>query len=219
LSLAGYSAWLIVDASIELAPNVHQCSPELVAVSSISRTQDTSLLWSLDFAATVPYASLESSTSKTLHLNTHGGFTLLVDVTYDSSVADQALFSVEDPATGFRFVASFDGSTSGYRFGFAKPYQSVTTISSAAVPAGRNVVAFRYQAYTEEMVVYSVAGNGSLARLAQVNSPLLSAKYCCVAYCLLLDWRVLVVHVVQPRTGSNWNRCTRNLNHQGWLIV
>jgi hypothetical protein len=174
---AGYSAWLIVDASIELSPNAHQCSPELLAAGNITRTQETPVLWSLAFASNKSSASLNASISRM-----HGGFTLLVDFTYDSSAADQTLFSVGNFTMGFHITAAIHGSTQGYKFDFARSQTTATVISSAAVPAGRNAVAFRYQAFTDDMVIYSVAGNGSLDILAKVNPPLLLA-ICCVVDC------------------------------------
>lgn len=171
---AGYSAWLVVDASIELTPDTHQCSPELAAAGgSISRTQDGAQLWSLDFSAP---ASLNSASTRKLHLNSHGGFSVLVDVTYDSLAADQTLFSAGHTTSGFSIVVAFDGSTKGYQFDLAKPYNSATSLSSATVTAGRHMAAFRYQSYTNELRIDSVAADGTLTTLAQVQPPLLSTS-------------------------------------------
>lgn len=165
---AGYSAWLVVDASIALTPNVFQCSSELAQTGgSISRTQDGSQLWSLDFSSG-SFSSLDSSTGKTLHLVSHGGFSALVDITYDSVAADQTLFSVTHATTGFSIVLSIDGATKSFKFSFTKPYNSATTISSGSLSAGRHVAAFRYQGYTNEMRIDSVASDGSLTLMAKV---------------------------------------------------
>lgn len=176
---AGYSAWLVVDASIDLAPDASQCSPELSEAGTVSRAQDLSSVWSLDFSAS---GSLDSSSTKTLHINSHGGFTVIADVTYDSVAATQTMFSAQHTTTGFSIVAAFDGGTKGYQFDIAKPYNSPTSLSSGAVAADRHVVAFRFQSYTNTMRIDTVDISGSLSNLAQVPTPLV----CTVPYCVPL---------------------------------
>ena len=171
---AGYSAWFVVDASIDLSADDSQCSPELAQTGTVRRAQDVLSVWSLDFSAP---GSLDSSTTKTLHINSHGGFTVLADVTYDAVAADQTLFSAVHTATRFSIVASFDGSTKAYQFDISKPYNSATSLSSAAVAAGRHVVAFRFQSYTNMMKIDSVASDGTLTNLAMVPTPLLTTVF------------------------------------------
>lgn len=195
--VAGYSAWFVVDAAIVLKPSMHQCSPELaVAGKGVSRTQ-SGKLWGLSFS----YGSLDSTSTKKLHLRAKGGFTVLVDASFTATKVDQTLFSVQHSKSGFSIVVSFDAATQGYQFNLAKPSSKPTSLFSAALKSDRHVAAFRYQAYTNVMTIDSVAADGTLTNLAQVRCPLATSfiphtalphpvQFCfnCRAKCLGLRW-------------------------------
>jgi hypothetical protein len=128
-------------------------------------------VWGLDFGQAS--GNMGSRSTKILALNSHAGFTVLADLDYIASGADQTLLAIRHTSSAFSLTIKADGAWGGFSFSLTttagKPPLELATETT---DNGRHLMAFRYNSFSNSIQIFSVARNGTLSTLAAVRTDL-----------------------------------------------
>lgn len=179
----GYSAWFVVDASIS---DGYQCEPQALSpVGTI--TNYLASEWIVAFDSTDDYLSLAAP--RTLHFDSHGGFSALVRFTWSADGSDQTLFSFQATSTGVKLiftVSDLTGPRGKYQLHLTDTQGVDYVCSSVELSLGNNVqytVAIRFHPLTHSVYITEIAEDGGVTDVMDSADSCLTEVGFCLRFC------------------------------------
>eukprot|EP00892_Ulva_mutabilis_P005686 jgi/Ulvmu1/348/UM001_0353.1 len=170
---AGYSAMLVVDGEVDSSSiPTFECGTDLLGIGSSGPVHVTDSGKDYIVFQEELQASLKFSESQMLHVDSHGGFAVLMSVQIETSAADQTVFSfVDDQGAYMQLLV--DIASNSYTFTVAEssgPAYSVQSPDGSAPAGVQQTIAVQFERHTYNMDIMAIDSSLVVTSIATQTS-------------------------------------------------